>query len=74
MLNMDIFEECAAINEQIECNNIGEARSKVINLLDKLRKSKTPYNPLINHLIRKVGLFPYIDYCCPIKIFESSKN
>lgn len=61
MLNMDIFEECAAINEQIECNNIGEARSKVINLLDKLRKSKTPYNPLINHLIRKVGLFPYID-------------
>ena len=58
---MDIFEECVAINEQIESNNLGEARSMVINLLDKLRESKTPYNPLINHLIRKVGLFPYID-------------
>ena len=33
----------------------------VINLLDKLRHDGNEYTPLINHVIREVGLFPYID-------------
>lgn len=61
MLNAEIFEECAQINSLIENSNKAEARSKVINLLDKLQRDKNEYTPLINHVIREVGLFPYID-------------
>lgn len=61
MLNTEIFEECAQINALIESNNKAEARSMVINLLDKLRRDGNGYTPLINHVIREVGLFPYID-------------
>lgn len=61
MLNTEIFEECAQINALIENNNKAEARSMVINLLDKLRRDGNGYTPLINHVIREVGLFPYID-------------
>ena len=61
MLNTEIFEECAQINALIENSNKPEARSMVINLLDKLRRDGNAYTPLINHVIREVGLFPYID-------------
>lgn len=61
MLNTKIFEECAQINALIENSNKAEARSMVINLLDKLRRDGNGYTPLINHVIREVGLFPYID-------------
>lgn len=61
MLNTEIFEECAQINALIENSNKAEARSMVINLLDKLRHDGNEYTPLINHVIREVGLFPYID-------------
>lgn len=61
MLNTEIFEECAQINALIENSNKAEARSMVVNLLDKLRRDGNEYTPLINHVIREVGLFPYID-------------
>lgn len=61
MLNTEIFEECAQINALIENSNKAEARSMVINLLDKLQRDGNEYTPLINHVIREVGLFPYID-------------
>lgn len=61
MLNTEIFEECAQINALIENSNKAEARSMVINLLDKLRRDGNEYTPLITHVIREVGLFPYID-------------
>lgn len=61
MLNTEIFEECAQINALIENSNKAEARSMVINLLDKLRRDGNEYTPHINHVIREVGLFPYID-------------
>lgn len=61
MLNAEIFEECAQINSLIENSNKAEARSKVINLLDKLQRDRNEYTPLVNHVIREVGLFPYID-------------
>ncbi len=60
MLNAEIFEECAQINSLIENSNKAEARSKVINLLDKLQRDRNEYTPLVNHVIREVGLFPYI--------------
>lgn len=40
---------------------LNSRRSMVINLLDKLRRDGNEYTPLINHVIREVGLFPYID-------------
>lgn len=61
MLNAEIFEECAQINTLIENCNKAEARSMVINLLDKLQRDGNEYTPLVNHVIREVGLFPYID-------------
>ena len=61
MLNTEIFEECAQINALIENSNKAEARSMVVNLLDKLRRDGNEYTPLINHVIREVGLFPYIE-------------
>jgi len=61
MLNTEIFEECAKINTLIEKSNKAEARSMVINLLDKLQRDGNEYTPLVNHVIREVGLFPYID-------------
>lgn len=61
MLNTEIFEECAQINALIENSNKAEAISMVVNLLDKLRRDGNEYTPLINHVIREVGLFPYID-------------
>ena len=61
MLNTEIFEECAQINTLIENGNKEKARSMVINLLDKLRRDGNEYTPLVNHVIREVGLFPYID-------------
>lgn len=61
MLNTEIFEECAQINTLIENSNKSEAQSRVINLLDKLCRDGNKYTPLVNHVIREVGLFPYID-------------
>lgn len=61
MLNSIEFKKCGDINEQIERGEIEQARESVICLLDELRKKKVSYSPLLNHLIRKVGLFPYIE-------------
>ena len=68
MHNIEIFEECARINGLIENSNKAEARSLVINLLDKLQREQIEYTPLVNHLIREVGLYPYID--CSTALWE----
>ena len=68
MYNIEIFEECARINGLIENSNKAEARSLVINLLDKLQREQIEYTPLVNHLIREVGLYPYID--CNTALWE----
>jgi hypothetical protein len=33
----------------------------LIKLLDHCKSQKIPYNELINHLIRQLGLYPYLD-------------
>ena len=60
MRNVEIFEWCTVVNDLLNENRKSEARSEVIKLLDKLQGDKTAYTPFLNHLIREVGLFPYI--------------
>lgn len=58
---MEIFEECAAINDLLQAENGTEARNRLIRLLDQHDGEGIPYSPLVNHLIRESGLFPYLD-------------
>ncbi len=58
---MDIFEKCKKINKDIELKNDDNARNDLILLLDYMKKNKMEYTPLINHLIRETGLYPYIN-------------
>lgn len=57
----DVFEDCRKINDLIESKEESAAREKVIQLLDKLSKESKGIPNILNHLIRKVGLYPYID-------------
>lgn len=57
---MDVFEACGEVNLLLNEGNEHEARNKLIRLLDFLERNQTPYSPLINHLIRSVGLYPYL--------------
>lgn len=56
------FEQYNIINGLINKGDMAEARSQIIQLLDKRRKLKLPNTSVLNHLIREVGLFPYIDF------------
>lgn len=56
-----IFEDCHEINQLLIDKDENVARHKLIKLLDFLKKNEIKYNPLINHLIRETGLFPYIE-------------
>lgn len=61
-MNYDnIFNLCKKINNHLNNNNEDKAREETILLLNILSKKKIQYSPIINALIRKVGLFPYID-------------
>lgn len=61
MLDYEIYSECDQINDLIEKRDMATARCKVINLLDRMQQDGNQYNPMVNHFIRVVGLFPYID-------------
>ncbi len=57
---MVVFNKCKKINKYIEDDNENEARNSLIKLLDYLKKNKIEYTSLINNLIRRTGLYPYI--------------
>lgn len=57
-----IFEKCHIINELLIEKNDNKAREELIKVLDYHREKDIPYSPLINHLIRETGLFPYLDF------------
>jgi len=57
---MEVFEECSAINGLLQSENKIEARNRLIRLLDWLEKDGQAYSPLLNHLIRESGLYPYL--------------
>ena len=58
---MDIFEECSIINDLLQAEDGVEARNRLIRLLDSLGREEKSYDPLLNHLIRESGLYPYLD-------------
>ena len=57
---MDIFDECSVINDLLHAEEETEARNRLIRLLDSLGRENQAYNPLLNHLIRESGLYPYL--------------
>lgn len=58
---MQVFEECAAINDLLQANQNATARDRLIKLLATHHESGIKYSPLVNCLIRETGLFPYLD-------------
>ncbi len=58
---MDIFEACDEINELIIAKKEADARNQLIKLLDYHLTENIPYSELLNHLIRQLGLYPYLD-------------
>lgn len=57
---MDIFSACHEVNNLISGDNEPEARNHLIRLLDYHKKEGIPYSPIVNHLIRQTGLYPYL--------------
>lgn len=55
-----IFSCCQKISNLIDKRADEEARNNLIILLDFHKKNNLHYNPLTNHLIRNLGLYPYI--------------
>ena len=60
-IRSDVFEKCREINLLLNSGNEKDARNKLIEMLDFMQEREIPYNALVNHLIREVGLFPYFD-------------
>lgn len=58
---VDIYERCSVINDFLNANNKAKARTEVIKLLNDINGDKGQYTPLLNHLIREVGLYPYLN-------------
>lgn len=55
---MELFEKLKSINNLINEQKEPQAREELIKVLSNVEK---PYSPLLNHLLREVGLYPYID-------------
>lgn len=55
-----VFTACQKANNLIEAGQEADARDCIIQLLSRMQKSQLPSNALVNHLIRKLGLYPYI--------------
>ena len=58
---MDIFETCQLVNELIVGGEEHAARDELIKLLAKVESDGLSYSPVVNRLIRDVGLFPYME-------------
>lgn len=56
-----VFEKCHNINELLISENENEARQELIKLLDFHNINELEYTPLVNHLIRETGLYPYLE-------------
>lgn len=60
MATIEVFGKCSEINDLLNKGLTEEARSEVIKLLQRSKGDLSPYEELVNHLIREVGLYPYI--------------
>lgn len=61
MSSMDAFEQCHVVNDLMEGGNESAARDELIKLLHEFKVSGTSYSPIVNHLIRRAGLYPYLE-------------
>ncbi len=60
-METQVFENCQNINALLISNKENAARQELIKLLDFHKRNDIEYNPLVNHLIRETGLFPYLE-------------
>ena len=58
---METFEICHKVNNYLLAGDEVNAREELIRLLNTLESHGEEYDPLINHLIRLTGLYPYIN-------------
>jgi hypothetical protein len=58
---MDIFAQSQLINEALSHGNDQVARDQLILLLDFHQENQLQQSPLVNHLVRQTGLYPYLD-------------
>jgi hypothetical protein len=56
-----VFDNCREINNLITAKKDNEARESLIKLFDYHSVNNVEYTPLVNHLIRETGLFPYLN-------------
>ena len=56
-----VFDTCQNINSLLTDSQDNNAREELIKLLDYHSTNDISYSPLINHLIRETGLFPYLN-------------
>jgi len=56
-----VFEHCQTINSLLIADKENDARQELIKLLDYHETNDIEYTPLVNHLIRETGLFPYLE-------------
>ncbi len=57
----DVFEQCKLVSDLLNRGEEVEVRNILIILLQRLKDDNIKYTPLVNHLIRETGLYPYID-------------
>lgn len=55
-----VFEECRKISDLIASDNEAKARDDLIKLLEYHERHELSYTPIVNHLIRETGLYPYM--------------
>ncbi|WP_282148380.1 DEAD/DEAH box helicase [Algibacter lectus] len=58
---IEYFDRCKELFSFINTNDYPKARNGVIHLLHDLKEKNIQYDELVNHLIREVGLYQYID-------------
>ncbi|MDW5290924.1 DEAD/DEAH box helicase [Formosa sp. PL04] len=58
---IEYFDRCKELFGFINTNDYPKARNGVIHLLHDLKENNIQYDELVNHLIREVGLYQYID-------------
>ncbi len=56
-----LFARCAHVNQLLTSGNDHEARDSLIQILDWCQKQRIQIPPLINQLVRDVGLYPYLN-------------
>ena len=56
-----IFEKSQEINALLSNGNEKQARNQTIRLLSEIKANGARPIPVVNHLVRSLGLYPYID-------------